>query len=29
MVLPEKPEPQAEEKFKRLEGQSGVAFDKT
>jgi putative membrane protein len=29
LVLPEKPEPQAEENLKRLEGQSGVAFDKT
>lgn len=29
VVLPENPGPQAEEKFKRLEGQSGAAFDKT
>ena len=28
VVLPENPAPQAEEKFKRLEGQSGAAFDK-
>jgi putative membrane protein len=29
VVLPENPGPQADEKFKRLEKQSGAAFDKT
>ena len=29
MVLPENPGPQADEKFKHLEKQSGAAFDKT